>query len=679
MSKPEGLQKLLLTAAVVAMGVMAGYCTVHRGVFMPEALYAQPPSAPPGSTPETPLRVRPALTVRPDQPSDTTSNTLDGDAPPFEGSLPSVIEPVWIEPYHPFLDDEPHDVSVSIGTTTEGYLVNARILPLPGKTYDILPRQRERGLNYGTDEMIDLLVHASGVLWRLHGRRLWLGNIGRRGGGDIPWSVSHNTGRDADIAFCYTNPQGHPVDPPDLLQVDKNGRSTSHNGYYRFDPARTWTLVRALLTVNKAQIQYLFIASPLKKMLLDHARKKGEPGHLVARADKILVQPSHASPHDDHLHLRIFCSLKDVLGGCVNGGTVHNGTNLHKAALAERIQLVANNKLRSPTPEIRARSIERLVLLGANNRLPDILARLNDDEPRVRAAASTAIGQIGNASHAHDLMARFDHEADPSAKVAFLDALQTIGGGQTGDFLARVIADPAYDHMYSGPLPASIVASYTRPPPKVVLAPEEIPEEEVGIAPALLLSVKEPKFSGFELSAISRGLSVRLAAIEAAADSDRPEPVRPLIGALLHEDPVVRGRAARALSRLTNHTIGFAWDDPSLTPEALEAAVEPWHRWIERHGNQDRNAWLAAGFLNAGYDIPAIDRRHIWELVRAITDDDHLSFNAQRALMAIANHPTQSLLWRRSDATWHWVRFFSRRRGQFRLGPPPSGLTNFER
>jgi penicillin-insensitive murein endopeptidase len=87
-----------------------------------------------------------------------------------------------------------------------------------------------------------------------------------------------------------------------------------------FDVATNWLLVRALLEDPVVDVQYLFIASPLRQMLLDHAVALGEPPELVERASAVLVQPGDALPHDDHLHLRIYCPPGDRALGCFDRG-----------------------------------------------------------------------------------------------------------------------------------------------------------------------------------------------------------------------------------------------------------------------------------------------------------------------------------------------------------------------
>ena len=637
-------KKVGLSVGVVVAGLALGYCTT-----------VMPTVPDPAATTRTP-HVTPIVPV-PDEVE---------PLPPADQLVPA-----FQDHYFPFLDDEPSDVSVSVGTVTDGYLVGGRMLPLPGRTYGILDRQRARGLMYGTDELIAALERAADALHARHGTLMWLGNVGRRGGGDIPYSVSHNSGRDVDIAFCYTDPEGHPVDPPDLVHLDDDGISEKFDGYYRFDAARTWTVVEALLTDDTIQVQYLFIANPLKRMLLAHARRHGVRQALLSRADTILGQPGRAAPHNDHLHLRIYCSAADVAAGCLNFGTVHAGTDLFVAARTRRIgQLV--KRLGDPVAEQRARAIERLAVLDARARVRDVAGCLADPSPRVRSASALAVGRLGAQADVERLAKRFEDEEEASVQRDLVLAAQDLRGPHAGRMLAAVIADPRYDDLLAGPLPKRLVNSFKRP------VTEEFAPVSEG-ANAAEVAVDGPLYEGVALDLSDRQLSVRLAAVEAAADLERPEPVPALVEALGSTDPVLRARAARALGRLTNHRFDVPWARPDLSQDDRERGVEAWRGWLSENSKHSRDAWLVRGFRERGYDVQRVRVDDVWDIVPAIKDDDHLSYNAQRSLMRISDHWPRSLSWSRADACWHWTRWFDKRHRKFRLPEAPSDLADCNR
>ncbi|MEZ4447525.1 MAG: penicillin-insensitive murein endopeptidase, partial [Polyangiaceae bacterium] len=301
-----------------------------------------------------------ALTLRPGLPQ--VSLTLPEPLP-----APSEAE----QQYFPFLDGEPIDHTISVGDTSNGFLVNGRAVE-ESAALGILPIQRERDLRYGSEELVALLEQSAASYYAATKSRMWIGNVGKRRGGDIPWSVSHNSGRDADIAFAYLDLSGKPVDPPDLVPLNQDGLNATYR--LRFDAARTWQIVRGLLA-GDAEVQYLFIASGLRDQLLVHAQKAGEPAALIQKAAIVMRQPVGAAPHSDHLHLRIYCSRRDVLGGCVNTGAVHDFAELHEDAKEAAVARIAKVMGAGDT-EQQKRAIERLVLLGAREQADAIAAHL---------------------------------------------------------------------------------------------------------------------------------------------------------------------------------------------------------------------------------------------------------------------------------------------------------------
>ena len=111
-------------------------------------------------------------------------------------------------------------------------------------------------------------------------------------------------------------------------------------------------------------VQWVFVAAPLRNMLLDHALRIGEPELLRERARRVLVQPSDSSRHDDHFHVRIACPPDDR-PGCVDGGG--------RTALARDAQidtLLRMYEKGSPAEKRYARDMLSLPVDGADLVLP---------------------------------------------------------------------------------------------------------------------------------------------------------------------------------------------------------------------------------------------------------------------------------------------------------------------
>ena len=212
------------------------------------------------------------------------------------------------------------DASRSVGTPQHGHLLGGLRLPsIPA--LEVLRPTIKRGWTWGTSELIGLVHDTAITVTREHGGTpMRVGNLSRQGGGDISVSVSHNSGRDVDIAFYLLDAEGKSVNWPVMLHFDANGvvQQPAEARGFRFDTARNWALVRQLLSHPAVVVQWIFVAAPLRNMLLDHALRVGAPASLRQRAKQVLVQPSDSSAHDDHFHVRIACPAEDK-PGCLSG------------------------------------------------------------------------------------------------------------------------------------------------------------------------------------------------------------------------------------------------------------------------------------------------------------------------------------------------------------------------
>ncbi|MEM1347585.1 MAG: hypothetical protein AAGI01_03450, partial [Myxococcota bacterium] len=193
-------------------------------------------------------------------------------------------------------------------------------------------------------------------------------------------------------------------------------------------------------------------------------------------------------------------------------------------------------------------------------------------------------------------------------------------------------------------------------------------------ARALVRVLEEPRPLQF-----SSGVSAdaRVVAIGALSTMEETLPVQHLIGLLEDQGPIVRARAAVALRMTTNHRFlpeGTEWDVASedIRSEALAA----WRAWFTAWRRAPREEWLAMGFRARGFDVArSMGARDVWVLCRAISDLDHVSYNAQRALMRLAKREPASLSWSKEDASFYWRRWFERRYKRFGAPPIPPELS----
>ncbi len=184
----------------------------------------------------------------------------------------------------------PEIPSVSRGTPQHGKLINGEQLP-PGPGFYI----RNRHKAWGTNNTITRLLEAFRKMWkRFPGSVVAIGDISRKHGGYFPPHVSHQNGRDVDIAFYVKKKKV-------LKRFVKVTPKT-------IDARRTWALIEALL--EGGGVKYVFIDYPLQKVLYEQARASG---WSKKRLRKVFQYPRgrragaiimHEKGHDDHMHVR---------------------------------------------------------------------------------------------------------------------------------------------------------------------------------------------------------------------------------------------------------------------------------------------------------------------------------------------------------------------------------------
>jgi len=225
--------------------------------------------------------------------------------------------------------------SVSFGAHGRGALRDGAWLPPVGDGYIVPPTWRQRRSNYGTDELVGLIVRSARRVSReLPGATLGVADLSRKGGGESPEHRSHHSGRDADLHFYSNDPDGIPLPPP-RLQMQHYGANgvalarettplvgeTAALGPTRhFDARRNWLLVRALVEDPLVEVQWIFIAATLERRLLVHAQAAAEPPQVITQASQVMHQPLDSAGHTDHIHVRIFCPPGDRALGCWDRG-----------------------------------------------------------------------------------------------------------------------------------------------------------------------------------------------------------------------------------------------------------------------------------------------------------------------------------------------------------------------
>ena len=226
--------------------------------------------------------------------------------------------------------------STSLGTHAGGTVHRPARLPPSGDGYTIPTHWRSRNSNFGTDELVGLVVRSTRSVDRLFpGGTAAIGDLSRRTGGASVEHKSHQSGRDVDIFYYALDERGRPAPPGEaMLRFNADGRAVRWSPArgllpparsvpaYRFDARRNWALVRSLIVDPGAEVQWIFIQHNLASLLLREAASSGEDAAVLARASFILREPSDSEPHDDHMHVRVYCDPSDRQLGCLDKGPV---------------------------------------------------------------------------------------------------------------------------------------------------------------------------------------------------------------------------------------------------------------------------------------------------------------------------------------------------------------------
>ncbi len=210
----------------------------------------------------------------------------------------------------------------SVGWPHHGVQTGAIELPESGEGF---VRYRSQGENYwGQPALVNGIQDAAGQVQRAFpsGAPLLVGDLSARRGGKISRHYSHRSGRDVDLLWYVTTPEGVSIRNPSFVQLSADGlaRVPGSGRYVRLDVPRQWLLIKALLTSTHLEVQWLYSSSVVEALVIDYAIAKGDDPIMIYRAQTVMLEPADSLPHDDHLHLRIACSPDASVSGCEGGG-----------------------------------------------------------------------------------------------------------------------------------------------------------------------------------------------------------------------------------------------------------------------------------------------------------------------------------------------------------------------
>lgn len=210
----------------------------------------------------------------------------------------------------------------SIGSPTEGRLIGGRRLE-EGPYLRVVPAYAAADVRWGLEPLVAMLDRAARALrHRFPDAVLSVGHLSRPGGGDVDRHRSHESGRDADVAFFVRSAAGKQLLSSRFVAFRGDGSAVGWPGA-TFDDAKNWALLAAMVSDPEARVTHVFVASPLRARLLAYAERMGVPAPLRVRAAELMQQPRGVLPHDDHFHVRIGCPAR--MSGCVENPAVRTG------------------------------------------------------------------------------------------------------------------------------------------------------------------------------------------------------------------------------------------------------------------------------------------------------------------------------------------------------------------
>ena len=616
-------------------------------------------------------------------------------------------------------------MAFSIGDTRDGYLINGQTLPAPSLLLRQLPVQYERGIVYGTPNLIKILVDTARTMEKKYpGTIMYLGNLGLKEGGDIPYSVSHNAGRDADIAFYLTDSNGNQVHPNNMYKVGARMIAHSPEGELTFDVDKNTSLIETLLTHPKIHIQFIFAAKHISSAVQKELVRRGASEELLARFENSV---QNQAAHNDHFHIRIYCSPEDICAGCMDKSTIHEYQDdpvpIREKCVSKHLKTLSSSK---SDEDQKASAIQRLALIGvAGEHKAQILKHIQDQSPKVRIATAIAAKNLDNTA-AQALIQQLKNESDNEVRLAIIDALATYDSQNTKiafnaeltktdlpDEQLRIILkymthhpneihlEPLISRLELFPddedvlLAISTIANRnfcSNPNIQKQTKPADKPESR---SPAQLDSEKqsEPKVQTETSNPVNNDENASL-----IAKNDKESDDSGLDSQILSTESDDSGLDSQMMSTESDETSLMTMETPvetdntvmestteivqpkedaeksqeiaSNAPDIIipeNPCLEEIRHWAAKNKHKSRNQWLLDGFKAAGFPVFAIDIPDVPFILDAIDGPRPISINAQIALKKLSKQTQDSLDWSVADARWHYTRYFKRHAKKLRL------------
>lgn len=514
--------------------------------------------------------------------------------------------------------------SLSHGWTSGGTLDRGVRVPLKGEGYAFFRHIKDRRTYYGTAEMAGFVKRVGARMKTADPESVvGVGNISLKSGGRSRWHRSHQTGRDVDVAMFLRNRKGHALNPREFRSFGPDLRSRDGRGL-TFDVDRNLSLVLAMVEDMDVGVQWIFCAEYLKQAMLEAARERGVAPASQERLSKVLHQPTDALPHDDHFHVRLYCSVEDRLYGCLDREPLWPWVDRGDTAYSARVEALSRI-LEHEALDLRISAVRWLKRIRARPAVPVLIELLGAKEAKLAGASLDAIRAIG----------------DPAAIPGILKALSNTTDLKWGGRLFRTLTS------FWAPENLEIAVRFLTDPATVLHG--DLLKADHG---AFLITCS--------------GLFERFGAVEHA----------PMLLPLLdHPSRAVRAAAERALERITAHT-----SSPSVARskgKRLKRAVKWWRKLLAEP--PDSTLLRRQGLRRAGHRLgeDLTTPKNVQRLIKAVDDKrKHISHNAVRLLSGITGHQVEPYFRSRRALKRHWERWLVENGDSWKGHPPqaPAGI-----
>jgi penicillin-insensitive murein endopeptidase len=193
--------------------------------------------------------------------------------------------------------------ALSVGAPNRGRLVRGKRIPHDASIRLFKPTS-DRG--FAVPLLTKTLAGAAKqVRRRFPESTLLVVELSSKDGGPAPQKHSHQSGRDADLAFYALDKKGHVTQPKHLVHYDGSGKAMDGSGL-RFDDDRNWALCEALATKD-SPVTHVFVDPKLRQRLLVFADRSGKKPERVERVSQILFADESGESTDAYFHVRVRC------------------------------------------------------------------------------------------------------------------------------------------------------------------------------------------------------------------------------------------------------------------------------------------------------------------------------------------------------------------------------------